>query len=123
MEFNSPKPIYQQIADYILAMIISGQWPPGQRIKSVRELAAEVDVNPNTVARTYSFLSESDIIYNKRGIGYFLGDDAKEKAQAFERWKFINEDLPKVFRSMDLLEISIEKFDKLYLNYKNNEKK
>jgi len=119
MEFSAPKPIYQQIADYILSMIITGKWPPGQRIKSVRELAAEVDVNPNTVARTYSFLSETDIIYNKRGIGYFLSDDAPAKAQAYERWKFINEELPKVFSSMDLLDISIEKFEELYLKNKD----
>ena len=123
MDFSIPKPIYQQIADYILEMIISGKWSAGARIPSVREMAAEVEVNPNTVARTYNYLSETEIIYNKRGIGYFLSKDAPAKAKAYERWKFINEQLPKILDNMQLLGISKEEFNRLYLNHRENEKK
>lgn len=123
MEFSNPKPIYQQIADFILGMIISGKWLAGERIPSVREMAAEVEVNPNTIARTYNYLSETEIIYNKRGIGYFLSEDAPAKAKAYERWKFINEELPKILDTMQLLGISKEEFISLYLNQKENEKK
>lgn len=123
MEFSDPKPIYQQIADYILEMIISESWKAGARIPSVRELAAEVEVNPNTVARTYAYLSETEIIYNKRGIGYFLSEDAATKAKAYERWKFINEELPRIFEMMNLLDLSQAEFIQLYLKHKENEKK
>ena len=123
MEFSTPKPIYQQIADYILEMIISKTWTASSRIPSVRELAAEVEVNPNTVARTYAYLSETEIIYNRRGIGYFLSEDAAAKAKAYERWKFINEELPRIFEMMHLLDLSKDEFLQLYLKHKEDEKK
>ena len=123
MEFSNPKPIYQQIADFILEMIITEKWSAGSRILSIREMAANVEVNPNTVTRAYNYLSETEIIYNKRGIGYFLSEDAAEKAKAYERWKFINEQLPKVLDTMQLLGITITEFNNLHLNHQENEKK
>ena len=123
MEFSNPKPIYKQIADYILEMIISGKWTAGSSIPSIREMAANVEVNPNTVTRAYNYLSETEIIHNKRGIGYFLSEDATAKAKAYERWKFINEELPKILDTMQLLGISKSEFNQLYLNHQKNEKK
>ena len=62
MKFKNQKSIYRQIADFILDSILEGQISPGERIQSVREMASEVQVNPNTVMRTYNFLSDKEII-------------------------------------------------------------
>ena len=72
MEFDQHKPIYLQIADAICERILTGQWPEGDRIPSVRECGVSLEVNPNTVARSYDELSSEGIIHNKRGIGYFV---------------------------------------------------
>ena len=71
MEFNSNRPIYLQICDWICERILSGDLAPDSRIQSVREFGAEIGVNPNTVMRSYEKLTADGIIYNKRGIGYF----------------------------------------------------
>ena len=72
MEFDSNKPIFLQIADSFHEKILSGELNPGDRIMSVRELGGELGVNPNTVMRSYEKMTASGIIYNKRGIGYFI---------------------------------------------------
>lgn len=79
MEFNNKKSIYLQIADYFYENILRKQMNDNDRIPSVRELAIKIEVNPNTVMRTYQHLQEEQIIYNKRGIGYFIAEQAHEK--------------------------------------------
>ncbi|MBR9921082.1 MAG: GntR family transcriptional regulator [Bacteroidetes bacterium] len=117
MDFKQPKAIYIQIADYLLDNILSGQIKPGDKISSVRELASEVQVNPNTVVRTFSFLQDKEIIYNQRGIGYFVTDDGLSKTRALRKERFFEQFLPDVFKSMDLLEISM---DEVVVRYKNS---
>ena len=78
MEFNSNKAIYLQISDMICDQILSGALAADDRIPSVREYGASVGVNPNTVMRTYEKLTNEGIIYNKRGIGYFISAEAKD---------------------------------------------
>ena len=78
MEFNGNKSIYLQICDAICERILSGELGPDMRIPSVREYGAEIGVNPNTVMRSYEKLTSDGIIYNRRGIGYFISQDAKE---------------------------------------------
>ena len=72
MQFNDNMPIYLQIADRICENILSGKWGSDCRIPSVREMGAEYQVNPNTMMRSYDYLQQKNIIYNKRGIGYFV---------------------------------------------------
>ncbi|MCB0703729.1 MAG: GntR family transcriptional regulator [Saprospiraceae bacterium] len=108
MEFKQPKAIYVQIADYLLDNILSGEIKGGERLASVRELATSVQVNPNTVVRSYNYLQEQEIIYQQRGIGYFVVDDGLQKTRAFRRKRFFEQFLPDVFKSMDLLGISME---------------
>ena len=72
MKFKESKSIYLQIADRICDEILQGQYTEEERILSVREYAATVEVNANTVVRTYDYLQGQEIIYNKRGIGYFV---------------------------------------------------
>lgn len=80
MDFHAEKPIFLQIADTICDRILSGQLKGDERIPSVREYGAEVGVNPNTMMRAYEKLTTEEIIYNKRGIGYFVSADAREKS-------------------------------------------
>ncbi|MEN0051563.1 MAG: GntR family transcriptional regulator [Bacteroidota bacterium] len=123
MEFKTQKPIYRQIADYVLENVLSGAWKGGERIQSVREMAASVEVNPNTVMRSYTFLNEEGIIYNRRGIGYFLNDDAAEKAHQYKKTLFVKEELPEFFKMMDLLKIDFQELQSLYENNYSNEVK
>jgi DNA-binding transcriptional regulator YhcF (GntR family) len=89
MEFRKKQSIYLQIADYICENIIAEQWVKGDKIQSVREMAATIQVNPNTVMRTYSHLQDLGIIFNQRGIGYFVADDALQKTKAIKKEDFI----------------------------------
>ena len=91
MEFDSNKPIYIQIADNICEKILSGEMIPGSRIPSVREWGAKIGVNPNTVARSYEILTNKSVIYNQRGIGFFVSDNAISAIQESELDKFIKE--------------------------------
>lgn len=103
MEFTQPRGIYLQLADQLRDRILTGEWPEGDRIPSVRELAAGVRVNPNTVAKSYQALLERDLIENRRGLGYFVAGDAKRRILDELRTEFIRDELPRVFRTMRLL--------------------
>lgn len=80
-----------------------GKLKPGDRIASVRELGADYQVNPNTVVRSYEKLTADCIIYNKRGIGYFIADDALETVLKQQRLEFIGQEVPRIRRRMELL--------------------
>ena len=83
MKFKESKSIYLQIADRICDEILQGQYMEEERIPSVREYAATVEVNANTVVRTYDYLQGQEIIYNIRGIGYFVSAGANAGIIAF----------------------------------------
>lgn len=108
MQFNDKKSIYLQIADYFYENILLKKMKDDDRIPSVRELAIQIEVNPNTVMRTYQHLQDLNIIYNKRGIGYFIAESAFSKALSIKKQTFINEDLPEFFKTLDLLQIDLE---------------
>ncbi len=108
MEFRDTQPIYMQIADLMCENVLSGAWKPGERIPSIRELAEDIQVNPNTVMRTYAYLEEKGIVRNQRGVGFFLSDDAYGITRDLKRRSFESRDLPQLFRIMDLLRIGFE---------------
>ncbi|MGM9508141.1 GntR family transcriptional regulator [Larkinella sp. GY13] len=114
MDFLDKKAIYLQIVDYVCEKILLGQWPPGDRIPSVRDLGVELEVNPNTVMRTYDFLQQKDIIYNKRGIGFFAADEAAERIKSYRKEQFLETELPYFFRNVYLLNISLEEIEERY---------
>ncbi len=113
MEFNKDKAIFLQIADSLYDAILAGQWLEESRIPSVRDMAVSMEVNPNTIIRTYAFLQEKEIIYNRRGIGYFVALRATEKVISLKKEIFIKKDLPKLIKSMKLLNISFDELKKL----------
>ncbi len=117
MEFRSDQAIYLQIADHLCDNILMEKWNAGDRIPSVREVAVQIEVNPNTVMRTFTYLQEKGIIYNKRGIGYFVSDDGFERVKALRKENFINQELPRIFREMHLLNISIQDVRRYYESY------
>lgn len=108
MEFSENKPIYLQIADGISEKILSGELKEGDRILSVRELGGELGVNPNTAMRSYEKLTNDGIIYNQRGIGYFVSEGARKIALEKMRTDFLENELPRILRKMRLLELKAE---------------
>lgn len=110
MEFDANKPIYVQIADNLCDRILTGEFKPGGRIPSVREWGATIGVNPNTVARSYELLTDRKVIFNQRGIGFFVAGDASDLIRESERRKFLDEELP-IFRNRAaLLGINLKEF-------------
>ncbi len=108
MEFSDPKGIYLQIADRVRERILGGEWNAGERIPSVREMAVQLGVNPNTVARSYQALVDRSIIVNQRGRGYFVDGDAAARILEEMRREFLTEELPEIVRTMQLLGIGPE---------------
>ena len=108
MEFDQNKPIYLQICDAICEQILDGRLAPEDRIPSVREYGADIGVNPNTVARSYEKLTDSGIIYTKRGLGYFVTAEARENVLQIQKKRFLEEEVPAFLRKMKLLEINPE---------------
>ena len=108
MEFRKQKSIYQQIADRLMDQLLAGTPPADERMPSVRDVAGALGVNPNTVMRSFDYLQQEGIIYNRRGVGYFASPDAKEKILAIQRREFLEEDLPVIKQKMRLLGISID---------------
>jgi len=117
MEFNENRGIYLQIADQISEEILQHKWPPEERIPAIREMAGNSGVNPNTVTRSYQYLMDKGIIYNKRGVGYFVSQNASEIIKKEGREHFLNQELPRLFHTMQLLDISIKDIEAGYKQY------
>jgi DNA-binding transcriptional regulator YhcF (GntR family) len=123
MQFDNTQPIWAQIYELLLTHIADGEWREEERVASVRELGATLAVNPNTVMRAYERATDEQLIYNRRGIGYFVSVGARERAATLLRQRFEREQLPSIFRSMQRVGITAEEFVSLYKNYQENENK
>lgn len=108
MNFKDNTPIYKQIIDYCFGRILSAAWVPDERIPSVRELALALGVNTHTVLKALDYLQNHQIIFPKRGMGYYLAPDAPGRVNATRREEFFNERLPELLAEMKMLSISIE---------------
>lgn len=108
MEFREKQAIYLQIAEYVCEQILLDKWRLGDKALSIRDLAVVMEVNPNTVQRAYDFLQQRQIITNKRGVGYFIEEDAMARILAFRKEQFIQNELPVFFRNLYLLKIDFE---------------
>ena len=114
MDFNENQAIYLQIADFFCENILQKKWMPEEKIPSIRDIAIQVEVNPNTAMRTFNYLQDKGIIYNKRGIGYFVTEDGYEKTLKLKRAEFIKEELPQVFKKMNLVGMEFSELEDLY---------
>jgi GntR family transcriptional regulator len=117
MDFKDQQAIYLQIADHVCENILLKKWPAGEKIISIRDLAVTIEVNPNTVQRAYDFLQQKEIISNRRGIGYFVENDAEKKIKAYRKDFFFENELPAVFKSMFLLGVSLKEFGTKYKKF------
>lgn len=124
MEFKQHHAIYLQIASHICEKILRKEWLDGEKIASIRELALEIAVNPNTVARAYDYLEKQGIIYTQRGIGYFVSPCANKEIINFKKNRFLQEDAPLFFKTMQMLQIDFAELKELYnkFNEAKNEK-
>ncbi|MBO4849658.1 MAG: GntR family transcriptional regulator [Prevotella sp.] len=114
MTFTNDKAIYLQMADRLCDEIIAGQYPEDSRIPSVREYAMLLQVNTNTAMKAYDQLARDEIIYNKRGLGYFVMPGARRNIIRRRKKEFMEQRLPDLFRHMRLLGIGIDDIHKAW---------
>jgi GntR family transcriptional regulator len=122
MDFKSTKGIYLQIVDNLCQQILEGQLQAGDRVASVRDLAAEFEVNHNTVMRAYANLHESGIFDNKRGIGFFVSEKALDLIKANEKANFFSQELPDFILKVKLLQLNSADLNELLAVIKNNDR-
>lgn len=118
MEFRDNEPIYLQIVAYVGQQILLGKWLAEQKIPSVRDMAIELQVNLNTVMRSYEYLENLGVIYNKRGLGFYVAQEGYEKVKQNRKERFVEQDLPVFFNNIYLLEISGQEILKWYEQFK-----
>ena len=114
MEFSSTQPIYLQIVNWVLEQILSEKWKAGEKVMSVRELAVHFEVNANTVMRSYDYLQNNQILMNKRGIGFFVAENAVEIIKTLRKKQFMEEEVPVFLKHLRLLDIDIQEIINLY---------
>lgn len=108
MNFDEHKPIYLQISDSICEKILNDEFAEDERIPSIREMGAQLGVNPNTVMRSYDHLKSLEIIYDKRGVGFFASPDAKKSVKKMYKKEFIETELPTIIKKIKMLEIDVD---------------
>lgn len=99
-EFSTDRPIYRQILDYCMECVSTGQWIPEGRIPSVKELSVTMAVNPRTVMRAYEELSDNGIIFQRRGMGFYVAADGPEIVSGIQRKEFEEKTLPEFILQM-----------------------
>ncbi len=123
MNFKENKAIYLQIAERICDMILLGEYKEEERVPSVREYAAIVEVNFNTVMRSFEYLQTSGIIFNKRGIGYFVAAGAGKKIHTIRKEYFLRNEINDFFKQVYMLEIPINEIVEMYNQYSKQQEK
>lgn len=108
MDFKNQKAIYLQIAESICDGVLSGKFREEEKLPSVREFAAEVEVNVNTVARSFEWLQNQDVVVTRRGLGNFVNSGARETVSKLRRQEFFEEQVPEFLRQMKALGITME---------------
>jgi DNA-binding transcriptional regulator YhcF (GntR family) len=119
VEFNIHKPIYLQIVDYIHDCIITETLPVGEKLPSVRELAVKMSVTPNTANRACAILQQQAVVTAKRGVGLFVHEQSKARILTLKKKRFIDQELPNLFKSMTLLDISAQELLAQYEQFQN----
>lgn len=120
MEFKNNKPIFLQISEHICDEILQGTYREGERLPSVREYAAGVEVNANTIVRSFDWLNQKGIIFNKRGMGYYVSVGATEIIRQSLREVFFQETLPEFVQQMQKLDITFEEVENALKNILNS---
>jgi GntR family transcriptional regulator len=106
IEWNNSQPIYRQLRDRVVALILDGALKEGDGLPSVRTVAAEYRVNPLTVLKGYQQLADEGLVETRRGLGMFVKADVRGVLLAEERRKFLDEDWPRVYETIQRLGLS-----------------
>ena len=114
MDFKPNYPIYLQVADFICGKVLKGEWRNGDKLPALKDLAVTTSVNPNTVIKALAYLVDNNILNTQRGVGYFMTDNARAITLDLKRKQFIDEVLPDVFSSMDLLGLGLHELTRIY---------
>ena len=94
--WNDNAPIYRQLKDRVVGMMLDGILKPGDALPSVRQIAAEYQLNPITVSRAYQELADEALVEKRRGLGMYVMDGARDKLLSSERERFLREEWPQV---------------------------
>ena len=114
MNFKPNYPIYLQVADFICEKVLKNEWRNGDKLPALKDLAVTTSVNPNTVIKALGYLVDNNILSTQRGVGYFMTDNARAITLDLKRKQFVEEVLPDVFSSMDLLGLGLYDLTKIY---------
>ena len=107
MQWTNDQPIYQQVRDHVVSLIIDGILKSGDPIPSVRQVAVDGGVNPLTVSKAYQELVDLNIVEKKRGLGMFITENAKKELLKLEKSKFLKNEWPNTIRKADSLGIDL----------------
>jgi GntR family transcriptional regulator len=107
-EWNENQPIYRQLRDRVIAMILDGVLKEGDPLPSVRTVAAEYRVNPLTVLKSYQELVDEQLVEKRRGLGMFVVHGARNLLLKGERQKFLEEEWPRMYANIQRLGLSAE---------------
>jgi DNA-binding transcriptional regulator YhcF (GntR family) len=110
-EFHNSQPIYRQLRDRVVHMILDGILNEGDPLPSVRNVAAEYRVNPLTVLKAYQGLVDERLVETKRGLGMFVRDGARDLVLQVERQKFLAEEWPRVAATIERLGLSAKELE------------
>ncbi|HST30881.1 MAG TPA: GntR family transcriptional regulator [Chthoniobacterales bacterium] len=105
-EWNDSQPIYRQLRDRVVHMILDGVLKEGDSVPSVRNVAAEYRINPLTVLKAYQGLADEDLVEKRRGLGMFVKDGARDVLLKGERQKFLTEQWPRIHATIQRLGLS-----------------
>lgn len=108
-EWNDALPIYRQLKERVIAMILDGELTEGEAIPSVRQVAVEYRVNPLTVSKAYQELADESLVEKRRGLGMYVKDGAREALLEREREHFLNEEWPRIIERISRLGLNIER--------------
>jgi GntR family transcriptional regulator len=106
--WNDSTPIYRQLRDRVVAMILDGVLKPGDALPSVRQVAADFQINPITVSKAYQELVDENLVEKRRGLGMYVGEGAREALLASERERFLREEWPLLSARLARLGLSLE---------------
>jgi GntR family transcriptional regulator len=109
IEWSDGAPIYRQLKERVVAMMLDGLLKPGDALPSVRQVAAEYQLNPITVSRAYQELADEALVEKRRGLGMYVMEGASEKLLFSERERFLRDEWPLVMERIQRLGLSLEK--------------
>ena len=106
--WNDKDPIYRQLRDRLVEMILEGVFPEGESLPSVRQVSSDLRINPITVSKAYQMLVEDELVEKRRGLGMYVTEGARQKLMAQERERFLAEEWPLVLERIERLGLSLD---------------